>query len=338
MKLNGGYDFPGSNSGIDLFCLTGWVPENFRFDAKNFDKKVSTERVCVPACMRVLVPRVCLVGCGCPLVLHPAFQPVRCCQVVWPGPTWPNSHVDGLLTFPRVYSRVCLARVVLPAHLGAAGQWLQVWRLSHHHRHRENERSRGGKVGSGADVRWGRVVPSGALAVGTSCGFRVGGGGGGHMCPPGVHGCERGCLACGATTAATTRADDSVSLAGVLGCAGVCIPVRLGALVWLWTHSLAAMPTPCSAFETSVVSGCSKSRTRGHTSDGRAPTLLATPSDGLLSCALPCRCEHVCGWLLSFGLFVFCFLFSFFSSLLVFRAGCSKLPCVRVDCSPVRAC
>ena len=40
MKVNGGYDFPGSNSGIDLFCLTGWLPEHMQFNSKDFDKEV----------------------------------------------------------------------------------------------------------------------------------------------------------------------------------------------------------------------------------------------------------------------------------------------------------
>ncbi|KAF9029355.1 cysteine proteinase [Hymenopellis radicata] len=45
MKLMGGYDFPGSNSSIDLHALGGWIPEQLDIKSSNFERERTWTRI-----------------------------------------------------------------------------------------------------------------------------------------------------------------------------------------------------------------------------------------------------------------------------------------------------
>ncbi|CAK5284399.1 unnamed protein product [Mycena citricolor] len=45
MKLMGGYDFPGSNSSIDLHALLGWIPEHIAIKSSNFERETTWQRL-----------------------------------------------------------------------------------------------------------------------------------------------------------------------------------------------------------------------------------------------------------------------------------------------------
>ncbi|KAL7814889.1 cysteine proteinase [Trichoderma aethiopicum] len=45
LKVRGGYDFPGSNSGTDLWVLTGWIPEQLFLQREDFDVDQTWNRI-----------------------------------------------------------------------------------------------------------------------------------------------------------------------------------------------------------------------------------------------------------------------------------------------------
>ncbi|KAL7929469.1 hypothetical protein V8C35DRAFT_325054 [Trichoderma chlorosporum] len=45
LKVRGGYDFPGSNSGTDLWVLTGWIPEQLFLQREDFDIDEAWNRI-----------------------------------------------------------------------------------------------------------------------------------------------------------------------------------------------------------------------------------------------------------------------------------------------------
>ncbi|KAK7052803.1 cysteine protease [Paramarasmius palmivorus] len=66
MKLMGGYDFPGSNSSIDIHTLTGWIPEHLDVKSPNFERESTWARL-----LDGFIKGRCMVTVGSGKYFHP---------------------------------------------------------------------------------------------------------------------------------------------------------------------------------------------------------------------------------------------------------------------------
>ncbi|KAI9348162.1 hypothetical protein BDR26DRAFT_854076 [Obelidium mucronatum] len=120
MKLNGGYDFPGSNSGIDLYALTGWIPEQIFINDSKWNADIQWKRILsgfnsgrgLVTLATIDMPETIAVGIG--LVPTHAYAVLNVCEVLgqkmiqlknpWNHRRWNGkfSHLDSAGWTPQL--------------------------------------------------------------------------------------------------------------------------------------------------------------------------------------------------------------------------------------------